>query len=68
MLIKGLAKFQWRNIRFLFEQFIEGLRMFKSEFVGNFSDRQRRIGQDIFGFFDQLIVNMLLGTVTCERF
>ena len=62
--IKRLPEFLGSNMGFCFEQFAEGLQMFKTQFVGNFTDGFIGLGQFVFCQFNEFIMNMLLGTLT----
>jgi hypothetical protein len=56
-----LFEFNGREIGFPFKDFTEGLWMLKTQLIRYFRNRQGAGGQEFFCFFDQLLMEMLLG-------
>src|SRR5690606_20069147 len=61
--VKGLPKGQWSLLRFLLKPLVKRLRMLKSQFVGDLTDRKVGGTQLFLGAVDQAVLYMLLGSL-----
>ena len=58
-----MPKLQWRNLRLALEQFAKRLRIFKTKLIRDFAHRQGGCRQNFLRFFDQFVVDVLLGAL-----